>query len=188
MGNFLIFPSALQLAHFHLLPCIQVWRPSHTVLLKTCQMCQFCLQRSHCNFSLDSNFQKVVTRTSEESRQRGGRFIDPEYLCFKWKAFQHSKEVFASTYPSTKSGNCNWGLKRQYGGFPVAQWIGIYLPVQVTWVRSLVEEDSTCRGASKPINCNCWAHMPHWLKPTCLKPLPWEAYALQWRVAPAHCN
>ena len=30
------------------------------------------------------------------------------------------------------------------------QWLKIHLPVQGTWVRALVQEDPTCRGATKP--------------------------------------
>ena len=30
----------------------------------------------------------------------------------------------------------------------VVQWIGICLPIQGTWVRSLVQEDSTCCGSN----------------------------------------
>ena len=38
----------------------------------------------------------------------------------------------------------------------VAQWLRIYLPVQGSRVWSLVQEDSTCCRATKPIYCNCW--------------------------------
>ena len=34
------------------------------------------------------------------------------------------------------------------------QWLRIYLPIQGTWVESLVWEDSTCRGASKAVRHN----------------------------------
>ena len=34
----------------------------------------------------------------------------------------------------------------------VAQWLRVCLPMQGTWVRSLVWEDSTCHGASKPMS------------------------------------
>ena len=82
----------------------------------------------------------------------------------------------------------------------VAQWLRIYLPMQGTWVRALVQEDPTCYGATKPVHhnywaCalepashNYWAHMPQLLKPACLepmlrlqqeKPLQWEAHAPQ---------
>jgi len=33
----------------------------------------------------------------------------------------------------------------------VVQWIRICLLMQGTWVQSLVQEDSTCRGATKPV-------------------------------------
>ena len=33
----------------------------------------------------------------------------------------------------------------------VAQWLRIHLPMQGTQVRALVQEDPTCRGASKPM-------------------------------------
>ena len=34
----------------------------------------------------------------------------------------------------------------------MAQWLRIPLPMQETQVQSLVQEDSTCHGAPKPIN------------------------------------
>ena len=39
----------------------------------------------------------------------------------------------------------------------VAQWLRICLPVQGTWVRSLVREDPTYRRATKPVHHNYWA-------------------------------
>ena len=36
----------------------------------------------------------------------------------------------------------------------VAQWLGIRLPMQGTWVRVLVREDPTCRGTTKPVRHN----------------------------------
>ena len=90
----------------------------------------------------------------------------------------------------------------------VAQWLRIYLPMQGTWVRALVQEDPTCHGATKPVQhnywaCalepashNYWARVPQLLKPVRLesvlcnkkKPLQWEAHTPQRRVAPAHRN
>ena len=40
----------------------------------------------------------------------------------------------------------------------VIQWLRIRLPMQGTRVPSLVWEDSTCRGAAKPVHHDCWAH------------------------------
>ena len=76
--------------------------------------------------------------------------------------------------------------------------------MQGTWVRAMVREDPTCRGATKPVRhnywaCalepashNYWAREPQLLKPEHLEPvlhnkekLPqWEACAPQQRVAP----
>ena len=59
----------------------------------------------------------------------------------------------------------------------VVQWLRIHLPVQGTQIRSLVQEDPTCRGATKPVRhnywaCalepashNYWAHVPQLLSP-----------------------
>ena len=41
-----------------------------------------------------------------------------------------------------------------------AQWIRICLPVQETSVRSLVREDSTHRGATKPVHRNYRSPLP----------------------------
>ena len=42
----------------------------------------------------------------------------------------------------------------QPGTSLVAQWLGICLPIQGTWVRVLVREDPTCRGAVEPVSHN----------------------------------
>ena len=46
------------------------------------------------------------------------------------------------------------------------KWRRIRLPMQGTWARSLVQEDSTRRGATKPVGHNYWA----------------------WALEPASCN
>ena len=90
----------------------------------------------------------------------------------------------------------------------VVQWLRIRLPMQGTQVQSLVWEDPTCRGATKPMHhnhwaCtlepashNYWARVPQILKSALLepvlrqqeKPLQWEAWAPQRRVAPTCHN
>ena len=42
----------------------------------------------------------------------------------------------------------------------LAQWLRICLPMQGIWVRSLVWENPTCQGATKPVHHNFWARMP----------------------------
>ena len=65
----------------------------------------------------------------------------------------------------------------------VAQCLSIRLPMQGTWVRALVWEDPTCRGATKPMCHNylaCalepashsyWVHVSQLLKPMHLQPV-----------------
>ena len=55
----------------------------------------------------------------------------------------------------TEMKNTLEGIKsRITGASLVAQWLRICLPMQGTWVRALVWEDSTCRGATRPVNHN----------------------------------
>ena len=41
-----------------------------------------------------------------------------------------------------------------HGASLEVQWLRIRLPMQRTWVRSLVREDPTCHGATKPVRHN----------------------------------
>ena len=45
-------------------------------------------------------------------------------------------------------------IKDQGGASLVAQWLRIGLPIQGTWVRALIWEDPTCRGATKLVRHN----------------------------------
>ena len=79
--------------------------------------------------------------------------------------------------------------------FLVAQWLTIRLPTQGT----RVQEDPTCRGATKPVRhdywaCalepashNYWAHMPQLLKPARLEPTLHNKRSHR-NEKPAHCK
>ena len=43
---------------------------------------------------------------------------------------------------------------RKLGTSLVAQWLRIQLPIQGTQVRSLVQGDSACHRAAKPVSCS----------------------------------
>ena len=45
----------------------------------------------------------------------------------------------------------NSPLFKNFWASLVVQWLRICLPMQGTWVRALVWEDPTCRGATKPV-------------------------------------
>ena len=69
----------------------------------------------------------------------------------------------------------------------VVQWFRICLPVQGTWVQSLVWEDPTCCRATKSVNPNYWAWT---LEPcsTTREVTPRRSCTLWWRVALARSN
>ena len=89
----------------------------------------------------------------------------------------------------------------------VAWWQRICLSMQETWIWSLVLEDPTCRGTTKPLCHNYWtcalepkrnnyrAHMPQLEKTECSrayalqkeKLLQWEASAPQLQSGPHSC-
>ena len=55
---------------------------------------------------------------------------------------------------SVKDLITKWYEKGQKRGFPGGAVIRNHLPMQGTRVRSLVREDPTCRGATKPVRHN----------------------------------
>ena len=68
---------------------------------------------------------------------------------------------------------CQHGVLKHCHGWtsPVAQWLRIRLPMQGTWVRSLVQEDPTCCGATKPLHHNYQPTCRQLLKPVRLEPV-----------------
>ena len=80
---------------------------------------------------------------------------------------------------------------KQRRDFPSGQWLRIFLPVQWTWVWSLVQELRSPHALG-PINCNYRAHLVHLPKPVCSrasalqkeKPAKPEAWPLQLESSP----
>ena len=111
------------------------------------------------------------------------------------------KYIYWIFHPVSGRSSRNHKNKRSWASL-VAQWLRIFLPMQGTRVRVLVREDPTCRGATKPMCHNYWAHVPQLLSPCAAttearaprartpqeKPPQWEARAPQRRVAPARRN
>ena len=58
-----------------------------------------------------------------------------------------------------KSTNLLFNLlvKSQFQNSLVVQWLKLHLPILGTQVRSLVQEDPTCRGATRPMHHNYWS-------------------------------
>ena len=57
----------------------------------------------------------------------------------------------------------------------VIPWLRIHLPVQGTWIRSLVQEGSTCHRVTKPVGRNYWTMCPRGHARQQGKPPQWEA-------------
>ena len=88
--------------------------------------------------------------------------------------------------------NAKYVYKKMLGPSLVVQWLRIHLAMQGTPVWSLVQEDPTCCGTTKPISHNHWVCVQQLLKPMCSrawvpqqeKPPQWEAWALQLQCSP----
>ena len=66
----------------------------------------------------------------------------------------------------------------------VVQWLGICLPILGSWIQSLVREDPTCHGTTKPVRHNLPDLCSRACAPQQGKPPQGEARAPQQRVAP----
>ena len=130
------------------------------------------------------------------------RWLWPDPLSVNFP-INSSSNGFKWSLPWVLLGIAKWWFLKILGTFLVAHWLGIHLPMQRTRVRSLVREDPTCLGATKPVHhnywaCalgppshNCWsprattteARVPRAHAPQQEKPPQWEARAPQWRVA-----
>ena len=138
-----------------------------------------------------SNYQvwKIVHgEFSPHRHKNGSSLLLGIYLVMPWNRTTHLWKKLSSSFSKLDNNLKNW----QAGISLVTQWLRIRLPMQGTWVRSLVREDPTCRGATKPVRhnywaCalepmshNYWAHVPQLLKPVRLEP--------ELRNKRNHCN
>ena len=78
---------------------------------------------------------------------------EPVYACVQTQTFLelYSEKIKTIKHkllllPATKL--------RTLGASLVAQWLRVCLPMKGTWVRALVWEDPTCRGAAGPVSHN----------------------------------
>ena len=84
------------------------------------------------------------------------KYIDQNFRITKRQASTQSKVEFK---------------KNTKGASLVVQWLRIFLSMQGTQVRTLVQEDPTCRRATKPRRHNYRARVPQLLKLVCLEPV-----------------
>ena len=131
----------------------------------------------------------------------------PETLCHPQNQSSHLQATCCTVSRSgfLKGLSSNFGLScihtsKKYTHLDiwaslVVQWLRILLPMQGTWVQSLVQEDPTCCGATKPACCNYWARVLQLLSPRSRAHAPnkrshrnEKPAAPQQRVAPARRN
>ena len=91
-------------------------------------------------------------------------FSKDSALCSKWpKYWSFSSSISPSSeYSGLISFRIDWFdllvfQKTLNGASLVVQWLRIHLPIQGIWVWSVVQEDTTCCGATKPVCHNYWA-------------------------------
>ena len=73
---------------------------------------------------------------------------------FKMHLTQGIGPTFRPNLPISKERRYTRIKNDLVGTSLMAQWLRIRLPMQETWVQSLVQEDPTCRGATKPVRHN----------------------------------
>ena len=118
------------------------------------------------------------------------QYLKPLHIYIKFSFYPNLHTLFFFLF--LERGRESWSLSLILSPGSIMQWLRIRLPVQATRVRSLVREDPTCRGATKPVRHNYWActlepaSHNYWarvlqlLKPTCLEPVL--------RNKRSHCN
>ena len=136
-----------------------------------------------CSFHCDGHKEVKNTGEKKERKQRQSVVLEKDECWAQEKGRASAAEVKP----------CPPQRKKRHRASLVVQWLRTHLPVQGTRVRALVQEDPTCRGATKPrrdnywacalepTSHNCWAPMAQLLKLMCLEPVLHNE-------KPMHCN
>ena len=102
-------------------------------------------------FPCDSNVQPELRTTALEKTQwvlckpcQVGCFFSP-------KAKRVHRDLLLARMVDEQVGGGGWLKELRDRTSLVAQWLRIRLPMQGTLVRALVQEDPTCRRATKPM-------------------------------------
>ena len=111
--------------------------------------------------SPENSFDPMATRSARVDGRGGGR----SSLCFGFQGVFSEPQIRAhASLMNSRTGTTRPVLStvllegtdslENWESSLVVQWLRICLPMQGTWVRFLVQEDSICRGATKPASCN----------------------------------
>ena len=148
----LIFPSCLTSNASVLPPWLALLQLSHLIVhliicYLTHTLCQYWISAIRkCSYAPHSWFSRCIPWNTHLEKC----FLEEERVGWAKKF-----EIKRSSWT-----RCDfWFKTKQTGTSLVAQWLRIRLPMQGTWVWSLVREDPPCRGAAKPACHNYWS--PH---------------------------
>lgn len=97
-----------------------------------------------------------------------------------------SLSIHPWTLNELHSQKTDWGKKKKNWTGLMVQWIGVCLPMQRTWVWSLVWEDFHTQLRPCVTTTELRAHMLQLLKPTCLEPRLHNRHPHG--EEPMHCN
>ena len=91
---------------------------------------------------------KLLELINEFGKVAGYTINAQKSLAFLYTNDEKSEREIRQTLPVTIATK----RIKYLGASLVEQWLGVCLPVQGTWVRALVWEDPTCRGATGPVS------------------------------------
>ena len=87
------------------------------------------------------------TDSPEKDQEVRGR---REMCCSLWVSYAFTPPSRVPCTPPQPPPHTHQFIKNSPGTSLVVQWLAVCLRVLETWVRSLVQKDSTCRRATKP--------------------------------------
>ena len=73
---------------------------------------------------------------------------------YRYGVSKNEKQAIHSNYRLSLDNNVLLCTKKRTRTSLAIQWLRICLPIQGTWVPSLVQEDSTCLRAARPLRHN----------------------------------
>ena len=79
---------------------------------------------------------------------------------YRYSVSKNEKQAIHSNYRLSLDNNVLLCTKKRTRTSLVIQWLRICLPMQGTWVPSLVQEDFTCHRAARPLHHNTETHGP----------------------------
>ena len=167
------------------------WEKLEKILYPLCRVTNgVSVSGGHCSSAYTINL--IQTKLTRVARVRAQKWVLELPFLAEFEVAGGGGHILDLSYlPQSRKEWCETlclALKEQWvpGASLVAQWWRICLPMQETWVWSLVWKYFTCHGTTKPVCPNCWAYElepwnhNYWARvPQLLKSMHPRARALQ---------